>query len=216
MLEMKCLGTIRSIVCISATFTQQIVGQIVLGRVVLGRVVFGISLACYLHSFHAENILDWLAVPFFSKGFRCTLMYLSYHIEINPKQPMTETSRIGTPPKFIQTKKSRPKWPKFCYLHSYHAEIIWTGLLSHSSAKKLLFSRVRIYGTSEAVHIPLKMSAKQIRFETGHNWVSGKCFAYMIRTFPKIIGFFTFKLEWNMQIHIICSPVGHLIKLLKL
>ena len=77
--------------------------------------------------------------PVFQQGFRCTLMYLSYHIEINPKWPMTETSRIGTPPKFIQTEKSRPKWPKFCYLHSYHAEIIWTGLLSHSSAKKLLF-----------------------------------------------------------------------------
>ena len=39
-------------VCITATFTQQIVGQIVLGRV-----VFRTSLACYLHSYHAENIL---------------------------------------------------------------------------------------------------------------------------------------------------------------
>ena len=151
MLEMKCLGTVRSIVCITATFTQQIVGQIVLGRV-----VFRTSLACYLHSYHAENILDWLTVPFFSKGFRCTLIYLSYHIEINPKWPTTETSRIGTPLKFIQTEKSRPKWPKFCYLHSYHAEIIWTGLLSHSSAKKTCFL-ARIYGTSEAVHIPLEM-----------------------------------------------------------
>ena len=87
MLEMKCLGTVRSIVCITATFTQQIVGQIVLGRV-----VFRTSLACYLHSYHAENILDWLTVPFFSKGFRCALIYLSYHIEINPKRPTTETS----------------------------------------------------------------------------------------------------------------------------
>ena len=80
MLEMKCLGTVRSIVCITATFTQQIVGQIVLGRV-----VFGTSLACYLHSYHAENILNWLTVPFSSKGFRCALICLSYHIEINLK-----------------------------------------------------------------------------------------------------------------------------------
>ena len=34
MLEIKCLGTVRFIVCITATFTQQTVGQIVLGRVI--------------------------------------------------------------------------------------------------------------------------------------------------------------------------------------
>ena len=139
--------TIRSIVCITATFTQQIV---------LGRVVFRTSLACYVHSYHAENILDWLTVSFFSKGFWCARIYLSYHIEINPKRPMTKTSRISTPLKFIQAEKSWPKWPKFCYLHNYHAEIIWTGLLSHSSAKQTCFL-ARIYGTSEAVHIPLEM-----------------------------------------------------------
>ena len=77
MLEMKCLGTVQSIVCITATLTQQIVGQIVLGRV-----VFGTSLACYLHSYHAKNILDWFTVPFFSKrkvfGANLYIPILSY------------------------------------------------------------------------------------------------------------------------------------------
>ena len=102
MLEMKCLGTVRSIVYITATFTQQIVGQIVLGRV-----VFGTSLACYLHSYHAENILDCLTVPFFSKGFRCALIYLSYHIEINPKRPTTR-KRLRS---VHHRNLSRPKSP---------------------------------------------------------------------------------------------------------
>ena len=152
MLEMICLGTFQSIVCITATFKQQIVGQIVLGRV-----VFGTSLACYLHNYHTKNILDWFTVTF-SANVRCELKYLSYHIEIKPKQPTAEMSRIGTPPKFIQAEKSRPKRPKFCYLHSYHAEIIWTGLLSPSLAKKHFLAQ--IYGKSEAVHIPLTSSPK--------------------------------------------------------
>ena len=37
---------------------------------------------------------------------------LSYHIEIEPNQPTAETSRIGTPSKFTQAEKSRPKRPK--------------------------------------------------------------------------------------------------------
>ena len=61
---------------------------------------------------------------------------LSYHIEIEPNRPTAETSRIGTPSKFTQAEKSRPKRPKLCCLHSQNAEIIWTGLQSHSSAKK--------------------------------------------------------------------------------
>ena len=72
MLEMKCLGTVRSIVCITAAFTQQIVG----------RVVFGTSLACSLHSYYAKNILDWFTVPFFSKsevfGANLYIRILSY------------------------------------------------------------------------------------------------------------------------------------------
>ena len=146
MLEMKCLGTIRSIVCITATFTQQIVGQ-----VVLGRVVFGTSLACYLHSYHAKIFWTGLQSRFSAKVrfLVRTYIYLSYHIEIKPKRPTTETSPIGTPPKFIQAEKSRPKRPKFCYLHSYHAEIIWTGLLSQSSAKKTFFrANLRKIGSS--------------------------------------------------------------------
>ena len=126
MLEMKCLGTVRSIVCTTATFTQQIVGQIVLGRV-----VFGMSTMLKLF---------WTGLQsHFSAKVRCEFKYLSYHIEIKPKLSMAETSWIGTPPKFIQAKKSRPKRHKFCYLHSYHAEIIWTGLLSHSSAKNVFW-----------------------------------------------------------------------------
>ena len=84
-----------------------------------------------------------------------TYIYISCHTEIKPKRPTAETSWIGTPPKFIQAKKSRPKRPKLCYLHSYHAEIIWTGLLSHSSAKKRFLAR--IYVKLEAIHTPLKM-----------------------------------------------------------
>ena len=64
---------------------------------------------------------------------------LSYHIEIEPNRPTAETSRIGTPSKFTQAEKSRPKRPKLCCLHSQNAEIIWTGLQSRSSAKKRLF-----------------------------------------------------------------------------
>ena len=62
MLEMKCLGTDQSIVCITATFMQ------IVGQIVLGRVVFGTSLACYLHNYHAKNILDWFTVKFFSRS----------------------------------------------------------------------------------------------------------------------------------------------------
>ena len=36
---------------------------------------------------------------------------LSYHIEIEPNRPTAETSRIGTPSKFTQAEKSRPKRP---------------------------------------------------------------------------------------------------------
>ena len=39
---------------------------------------------------------------------------LSYHIEIEPNRPTAETSRIGTPSKFTQAEKSRPKRPKLC------------------------------------------------------------------------------------------------------
>ena len=71
---------------------------------------------------------------------------------------MAEMSRISTPPKFIQAEKSWLKQPKFCYLHSYmyHAEIIWTGLLPHSSAKKRfslrefmkIGTRIKYYGNA--------------------------------------------------------------------
>ena len=155
------------------------------------------SLACYLHSYHAKNIVDWFSPVFQQKvGFCCELkyIYLSYHIEIKPKRPTTETSRIGTPPKFIQAEKTRPKRPNFCYLHSYHAEIIWIGLLSHSSAKNVFIFYLFIFFARANLR-KIGSSPHYTRFETGHNWVSGKCFAYMIRTFPKIIGFFTFKLE---------------------
>ena len=79
---------------------------------------------------------------------------LSYHIEIEPTRPTAETSRIGTPSKFTQAEKSQPKRPKLCCLHSQNAEIIWTGLQSHSSAKKRFFWR-EFTGKSEAVHTPL-------------------------------------------------------------
>ena len=69
---------------------------------------------------------------------------LSYHIEIEPNRPTAETSQIGTPSKFTQAEKSRPKRPKLCCLHSQNAEIIWAGLQSHSSAKKRFMAR--IYG----------------------------------------------------------------------
>ena len=68
---MKCLGTIRSIVCITATFMQQIVGQIILGRV-----VFGTSLACYFQSYHAKIFWTGLQSRFSAKvRFWCKLIY---------------------------------------------------------------------------------------------------------------------------------------------
>ena len=136
-----------------------------------------------------------------------TYTTLSHHIEIEPNRPTVKKSRIGTPPKFTQAEKSRPKRPKLCCLHSQNAEIIWTGLQSHSSAQKNVFL-ARIYGKIGSSPHSIKMYTKQIRFETGHNWVSGKCFAYMIRTFPKIIEFFTFKLEWNTQIRILSGALS--------
>ena len=142
MLEMKCLGTVRSIVCITATFTQQIVGQIVLGRV-----VFGTSLSATMLKIFCTGLQSRFSakVRFLVR----TYIYLSYHIEIKPKWPTAETSRIGTPQKFIQAEKSLPKRPKFCYLHSYHALIIWIGLLSHSSAKRRVFgANLRKIGSS--------------------------------------------------------------------
>ena len=87
---------------------------------------------------------------------------LSYHIEIEPNRPTAETSRIGKPSKFTQAEKSRPKRPKLCCLHSQNAEIIWTGLQSHSSAKKRFFFWREFTGKSEAVHTPLK--CKQSRY----------------------------------------------------
>ena len=58
--------------------------------------------------------------------------------------------------------KSRPKRPKLCCLHSQNAEIIWTGLQSHSWAKKRFFFWREFTGKSEAVHTPLK--CKQSRY----------------------------------------------------
>ena len=87
---------------------------------------------------------------------------LSYHIETEPNRPAAETSRIGTASKFTQAEKSRPKRPKLCCLHSQNAEIIWTGLQSHSSAKKRFFFWREFTGKSEAVHTPLK--CKQSRY----------------------------------------------------
>ena len=80
---------------------------------------------------------------------------LSYHIEIEPNRPKAETSRIGTPSKFTQAEKSPPKRPKLCCLHSQNAEIIWTGLQSHSSAKKRFLAR--IYGKIGSSPLSIKM-----------------------------------------------------------
>ena len=98
-------------------------------------------LPCYLYSGLVYSPVFQVLVQ--------TYIYLSYHIEIKPKRPMAERSRIGTQPKFIQAEKFRPKWPKFCYWHSYHALIIWIGLLSHSSAKRRVFGvNLRKIGSS--------------------------------------------------------------------
>ena len=80
---------------------------------------------------------------------------LSYHIEIELNRPKAETSPIGTPSKFTKAEKSRPKRPKLCCLHSQNAEIIWTGLQSHSSAKKRFLAR--IYGKIRSSPHSIKM-----------------------------------------------------------
>ena len=142
MLEMKCLRTVQSIVCITATFTNKLSW----GELSLGQVSLVICTTTMLKIF-------WTGLQSrFSAKVRFlvqTYIYLFYHIEIKPKRPTIETSRIGTPPKFIQAEKSRPKRPKFCYLHSYHSLIIWIGLLSHSSAKRQVFgANLRKIGSS--------------------------------------------------------------------
>ena len=69
---------------------------------------------------------------------------LSYHIESEPNRPTAK--RLGS---VHHQNLPRPKSPgrndpnSVC-LHSQNAEIIWTGLQSHSSAKKLFLAR--IYG----------------------------------------------------------------------
>ena len=104
----------------------------------------------YLILFHPTRSLVYHTQPVLNTIlhlYKILLPYttLSYHIEIEPNRPTAETSRIGTPSKFTQAEKSRPKQPKLCCLHSQNAEIIWTGLQSHSSAKKRFFL-ARIYG----------------------------------------------------------------------
>ena len=77
--------------------------------------------------------------------------------------------------------------------------------------KKMFFFCANLRKIGSSPH-SIKNVNKQIRFETGHNWVSGKYFAYMICTFPKIIGFFTFKLEWNTQIRILSVLLMNLLQ----
>ena len=86
---------------------------------------------------------------------------LSYHIEIEPNRPTAETSRIGTPSKFIQAEKSRPKRLKLCCLHS--KKMLKSFGLVHRPILRLknVFWR-EFTGKSEAVHTPLK--CKQSRY----------------------------------------------------
>ena len=93
MLEMKYLGTIRIIVCITATFTQQIVGQIVLGQVVF--VICTVSMLKILWTGLAK-------VRFLVR----TYLYLSYHIEIKPNDPRWK--RLGS---VHHQNLTRPKSP---------------------------------------------------------------------------------------------------------
>ena len=102
----------------------------------------------YLILFHPTRSLVYHTQPVSLIPYSIFIKYsypiLPYHIEIEPNRPTAETSRFDTPSKFTQAEKSRPKRPKLCCLHSQNAEIIWTGLQSHSSAKKRFLAR--IYG----------------------------------------------------------------------
>ena len=80
---------------------------------------------------------------------------LSYHIEIELNRPTAEMSRIGTPSKFYPGRKVLAETTQTLLLHSQNAEIIWTGLQSHSSAKKRFLAR--IYGKIRSSPHSIKM-----------------------------------------------------------
>ena len=118
-----CLPRVPFVNC--RQFMYLVISLLVL-RAGYGIWLYQFLIIAYLFTFHLYKIL----LPYTT---------LSYHIEIEPNRPTAETSRIGTPSKFTQAEKSRPERPKLCCLHSQNAEIIWTGLQSHSSAKKRFF-----------------------------------------------------------------------------
>ena len=146
---MKCLGTVWSIVCITATFTQQIVGPNGVSCLWDKSTLLFAQLPCQKYS-------GLVYSPVFQQklGFWRELIY-TYNIILKLNRNDSRPKRLGS---VHHRNLSRPKSPVQngpCYLRSYHALIIWIGLLSHSSAKRRVLAR--IYGKSEAVHTPLKM-----------------------------------------------------------
>ena len=85
-----------------------------------------------------------------------TYINQSYHIEIEPKRPTAETSRVGTPPKFIQAKKSRPKRPKFSVICTATMLKLFGLVYCPILRLKGVFFWREFTETSEAVHTPLK------------------------------------------------------------
>ena len=80
---------------------------------------------------------------------------LPYHIEIEPNRPTAETSRIGTPSKFTQAKKSRPKRPKLCCLQ---AKMLKSFGLVYSPILRLKnIFLARIYGKTGSSPHSIKM-----------------------------------------------------------
>ena len=73
-------------------------------------------------------------------GFWCELIY-TYPIILKLNWNDPRPKRLGS---VHHRNLSRPKGPgqnDHCYLHSFHALIIWIGLLSHSSAKRRVLAR---------------------------------------------------------------------------
>ena len=72
--------------------------------------IFGTSLACYLHSYHAKNILDWFIYsPVFQQqlGFWCKLLY-TYPIILKLNRNDPRPKRLGS---VHHRNLSRPKSP---------------------------------------------------------------------------------------------------------
>ena len=123
---------------------------------------FSVTLS-YLILFHPTRSLVYHTQPVSLIPYS---IFIKYSYPILPYPIILKLNRIDPRPKCLGSvhhqNLPRPKSPgRNDPNSSQNAEIIWTGLQSHSSVKKRFFWR-EFTGQSEAVHTPLK--CKQSRY----------------------------------------------------